>query len=81
MTMEIEMKIIQEAEGLETPEGLMKPLIFREKMEVIHLDITAELEVSPHAYTTEGVLYCLGGEFDVISEDEAMTLNSEIKKS
>jgi quercetin dioxygenase-like cupin family protein len=61
MTMEIEMKNIQEAEGLETPEGLMKPLIFGERLGVIHLEIPAGLEVSPHAHTTEGVLYCLSG--------------------
>ncbi|HJH29346.1 MAG TPA: cupin domain-containing protein [Methanosarcinaceae archaeon] len=77
MTMEIEMKNIQEAEGLETPEGLMKPLIFGERLGVIHLEIPAGLEVSPHAHTTEGVLYCLCGELDVISEDETLTLSSE----
>lgn len=77
MTMEIEMKNIQEAEGLETPEGLMKPLIFGERLGVIHLEIPAGLEVSPHAHTTEGVLYCLSGDLDVISDDETVTLSSE----
>ena len=54
MTMEIEMKNIQEAEGL---------------------------EISPHAHTTEGALYCNGGELDVISKDETVTLGSESRKS
>ena len=77
MTMEIEMKNIQEAEGLETPEGLMKPLIFGERLGLIHLNIPAGLEVSPHAHTTEGVLYCLSGDLDVITDDGAVTLSSE----
>jgi hypothetical protein len=81
MTMEIENKNIQEAEGLETPGGLMKPSIFDEKLGVIHLEIPAGLEVSPHAHTTEGDLYCNGGELDVISKDETVTLSSESRKS
>ncbi|MCD4845659.1 MAG: cupin domain-containing protein [Methanosarcinales archaeon] len=75
--MGIEIKKLQEAEGLMTREGLMKPLIFGEKIGVIHLEIPAGLEVSPHAHTTEGVLYCLSGELDVISKDEIVTISSE----
>ncbi len=75
--MKFDIKNIQEAEGLETPEGLMKPLIFGERLGVIHLEIPAGLEVSPHAHTTEGVLYCLSGNLDVISEDETVILSSE----
>ncbi len=77
MTMEIEIKNVPEAECLETPEGLMKPLIFGERLGVIHLEVPAGLEVLPHAHTTEGVLYCLCGELDVISDDKTVTLSSE----
>ena len=76
MKKEIELKNIGEVEGLETPEGVMKPLIFGEKVAVIHLEIPAGLELSPHAHSTEGVIYCLSGELEVFSGDETETLGS-----
>ena len=76
MKNEIELKNIGEVEGLETSEGVMKPLIFGEKVAVIHLEIPAGLELSPHAHSTEGVIYCLSGELEVFSGDETETLGS-----
>ena len=65
--MGIEIKNISEVQGLETAEGVMKPLIFGEKVAIIHLEIPAGLELSPHAHSMEGVIYCLNGELEVIS--------------
>lgn len=76
MEKEIEIKNIGEVEGLETSEGVMKPLIFGKKVAVIHLEIPAGLEVSPHAHSMEGVIYCLSGELEVISGSETVTLSS-----
>lgn len=73
---EIKIKNIGEVEGLETSEGVMKPLIFGEKVAVIHLEIPVGLELSPHAHSREGVIYCLSGELEVISKSETMTVNS-----
>lgn len=73
---EIKIKNIGEVEGLETSEGVMKPLIFGEKVAVIHLEIPVGLELSPHAHSMEGVIYCLSGELEVISKSETMTVNS-----
>ena len=72
--MGIEIKNISEVEGLETSEGVMKPLIFGEKVAVIHLEIPAGLELSPHAHSMEGVIYCLSGELEVISRSETVTI-------
>ncbi|RJS85560.1 cupin domain-containing protein [Methanophagales archaeon] len=72
----IKIKSIDEVEDLETSEGVMKLLIFGEKVAVIHLEIPAGLEVSPHAHSMEGVIYCLSGELEVISRSETMTVNS-----
>ena len=74
--MGIEIRNIGEVEGLETSEGIMKPLIFGENLAVIHLEIPAGLEVSPHAHPREGVLYCLSGELEVISGGETVTLSN-----
>lgn len=76
MEKEIEIKSISEVEGLETSEGVMKPLIFGQKVAVIHLEIPAGLEVSPHAHSMEGVIYCLSGELEVISGSETVTISS-----
>lgn len=72
----IEIKSVSEVEGLETSEGVMKPLIFGEKVAVIHLEIPAGLEVPPHAHSMEGVIYCLGGELEVTSKSETVTIGS-----
>ena len=74
--MGIEIKNISEADGLETSEGVMKPLVFGENLAVIHLLIPAGLEVPPHAHPGEGVLYCLSGELEVISGGETVTISS-----
>ncbi len=70
----IKIKSIDEVEGLETSEGIMKPLIFGERVAVIHLEIPAGLEVPPHAHSSEGVIYCLSGELEVISGSETVII-------
>lgn len=74
--MGIKIKNISEIEGLETSEGVMKPLVFGENLAVMHLLIPAGLNVPPHAHPGEGVLYCLSGELEVISGRENVTLSS-----
>ena len=74
--MGIEIRTIQETEGLETSEGVMKPLVFGENLAVIHLLIPTGLEVTPHAHPREGVLYCLSGELEVISGGKTVMLSS-----
>ena len=74
--MGIEIRTINETEGLETSEGVMKPLVFGENLAVMHLLIPAGLEVPPHAHPGEGVLYCLSGELEVISGRENVTISS-----
>jgi quercetin dioxygenase-like cupin family protein len=74
--MGIEIRTIDEAEGLETSEGVMKPLLFGENLAVMHLLIPAGLEVPPHAHPGEGVLHCLSGELDVVSGGETVTISS-----
>ena len=77
MEKKIKIKTISEIEGLETSEGVMKPLIFGEKVAVIHLEIPAGLELSPHAHSMEGVIYCLNGELEVIaSKSETVTIGT-----
>jgi quercetin dioxygenase-like cupin family protein len=72
----IKIETISEVEGLETSEGIMKPLIFGDKVGIIHLEIPAGLEVPPHAHSMEAVIYCLSGELEVISSNETVTLSS-----
>jgi quercetin dioxygenase-like cupin family protein len=74
--MRIEIRTIDEAEGLQTSEGVMKPLVFGENLAVMHLMIPAGLEVPPHAHPGEGVLYCLSGELEVVSGGETVTISS-----
>mgnify|MGYP001056635769 CR=1 FL=1 len=74
--MGIEVKNIGEVEGLDTSEGVMKPLVFGERLAVIHLEIPAGLEVSPHAHSMEGVIYCLSGDLEVKFGSETVTIGN-----
>ncbi|MCM1986878.1 cupin domain-containing protein [Methanococcoides seepicolus] len=74
--MKIRIQKIDDTEGLETPEGVMKPLLFGERLLCMHLEIPAGLEVSPHAHPTEGIIYCLSGELVVESGNETVTIGS-----
>ncbi len=74
--MGLEIRTIDEAEGLQTPAGVMKPLVVGCNLAVMHLVIPAGLEVPPHAHPGEGVLYCLSGELDVVSGGETVTISS-----
>ena len=74
--MGLEITTLDEVESLQTPEGVMKPLLFGENLAAMHLLIPAGLEVPPHAHPGEGVLYCLSGELEVISGGETVTLSS-----
>lgn len=74
--MEIRIQKIDDAEGLETPEGIMKPLLFGERLFCMHLEVPAGLEISPHSHPTEGIIYCLSGELVVESESENATIGS-----
>ncbi|MHC1575574.1 MAG: cupin domain-containing protein [Candidatus Methanogasteraceae archaeon] len=74
--MELEIRTLDETEGLQTPEGVMKPLVFGENLAAMHLLIPAGLEVPPHAHPGEGVLYCLSGELEVVSGGETVTISS-----
>ncbi len=74
--MDIEIRTIDEAEGLQTPEGVMKSLVVGCNLAVMHLVIPAGLEVPPPAHPGEGVLYCLSGELDVVSGGKTVTISS-----
>ena len=74
--MGIKIRTLDESEGLQTSEGVMKPLVFGENLAVMHLMIPEGLEVLPHAHPGEGILYCLSGELEVVSGGETVTISS-----
>jgi len=72
----MEIKNINDAEGLETDEGIMKPLIFGENLCLFYLEIPPQFNVPPHCHPGEGVLYCLEGAIEVISKGKEATISS-----
>lgn len=72
----MEIKVINNAEKLETAEGTMTPLIFGENLCLFHLEIPPNFDIPPHGHPGEGVLYCLEGELEVTSEDKNTSIVS-----
>lgn len=58
------------AEAFDTPEGVMRPLVFGKGLFISHLEIPAGLEVPLHSHPGEGALYCLSGEIVAFSEND-----------
>jgi len=68
---------MSEARAIETPEGVMRPLIFGTSVSVIHLEVPAGIEVGAHGHPREGILYCLSGEIELIAEGETIRLGAD----
>ena len=58
-----------DVEGLETPEGIMRPLVFGKNLFVTHLEVPPGLEVPGHGHPGEGVLFCLSGKLVAVSKE------------
>ncbi|GAJ04729.1 unnamed protein product, partial [marine sediment metagenome] len=48
-----EVKSINDAEKLETSEGIMTPLIFGENLCLFHLEIPPNFDIPPHGHSGE----------------------------
>jgi len=64
-----------EVEGIETPEGLMKPLTLTKEVLMIHMEVPAGLEVSPHAHQNDCILFMLSGSINLIQENSSVRVN------
>jgi quercetin dioxygenase-like cupin family protein len=65
----------EEAEGFETPEGIMRPLFASGKIAVTQLNIPAGLKVEPHSHPGDGIFILTEGSIELISE-KTVTLRS-----
>ena len=61
---------IRDTEGIETGEGIMKPFLVTDNVSLIHLEIPAGMNITPHAHHRQGLLYCLDGELEIVSRNE-----------
>jgi len=65
MERSVEVVRAAEARAVETPEGVMRPLLFGTNVSLIHLEVPPGTEVPPHGHPREGILYCLKGELEL----------------
>ena len=68
---------IEDVEGLETPEGIVKPLLFTDKVELLYLELPARFDVTPHSHPQDNILYCIEGVVEVSSGDKTTTINAD----
>jgi len=72
----MEVMNIREAERIETSEGIMRPLLFGRNLSLFYLEAPPQLEVPAHGHPGEGVLYCLEGEVEAISDQGKTVVKS-----
>jgi len=58
----------------ETSEGRMTPLLVKENLSVIHLDLPKGLQVQPHSHPHPGILFLITGSI-TMQGDEEITLH------
>ncbi|NQE04688.1 hypothetical protein C5S32_02345 [ANME-1 cluster archaeon GoMg1] len=68
---------IEDIEGLETPEGIIKPLLFTDKVGLLYLELPARFDVTPHSHPQDNILYCIEGVVEVSSGDKTTTINAD----
>ena len=68
---------IEDVEGLETPEGIVKPLLFTDKVELLYLELPARFDVTPHSHPQDNILYCIEGVVEVSSDDKTTTISAD----
>jgi quercetin dioxygenase-like cupin family protein len=78
MTIEtIRVMMHKDVEGISTGEGEMRPFLFSKNLSLIHLDIPPGLNVTPHSHPSEGYLYCLEGEMELVSEEAIISIQRD----
>ena len=68
---------IEDVEGLETPEGVIKPLLFTDKVGLLYMELPARLDVTPHSHPQDNILYCIEGIVEVNSGGKTITINAD----
>lgn len=54
---------IREAEGFQSSEGVVKPLVFGQNISSVCLEIPPNFEVPTHSHSQETVIFCIEGNF------------------
>ncbi|XHH10195.1 MAG: cupin domain-containing protein [Candidatus Bathyarchaeia archaeon] len=74
MNQQVTVLKLEAVEGFDTIEGFMKPLSVNEHVSVIHTIIPQNLKAKPHAHKSNGVIFLLKGQLELISNDIRFTL-------
>ena len=68
---------IEDVEGLQTPEGIIKPLLFTDKVGLLYIELPPRLVVTPHSHPQDNILYCIEGVVEVSSDDKTRTISAD----
>ena len=53
----------------DTPEGKMTPLLVNKNLSVIHLELPAGMEVTPHSHPHEGIFMLISGSVSLVGDE------------
>jgi quercetin dioxygenase-like cupin family protein len=68
---------VEDVEGLETLEGIIKPLLFTDKVGLLYIELPARFDVTPHSHPQDNILYCIEGVVEVSSGDKTTTISAD----
>lgn len=74
MNQQVTVLKLETVEGFDTIEGFMKPLLVNEYVSVIHNILPKQLKVKPHAHKSNGVIFLLKGQLELVSNGTNYTL-------
>lgn len=73
----MEIVTIEDVEGLQTPEGIIKPLLFTDKVGLLYIELPARIDITPHSHPQDNIIYCIEGAVEVSSEDKTRTISAD----
>ena len=68
---------IEDIEGFLTPEGIIKPPLFTDKVGLLYIELPARLDVTPPTHPQDNIVYCIEGIVEVSSQDKTTTISAD----
>ena len=67
---------VEDVEGFQTPEGMIKPLLFTGKAALLYVEVPPGLKITPHAHKQDSILYCIEGLAEKVCDGERTIISS-----
>lgn len=67
---------IKDVEGFQTLEGIIKPVLFTDKLALLSVELPEKPAGEPHSHPIDCIMYCIEGEAEVTSGDKTAVIST-----